>query len=125
MRFCATFFVITCFISTAYATSQSEAFCEEVDLSQEMPGVRDQGDGNYCVAFATADALGYELGLSPLEVISATQLVAIQRSPLKLSAEAERMVIEQVKPFFSKEEVNDFRKTLPNEYFAGRAGNIG
>jgi hypothetical protein len=68
-------------ISESVPTSNEELLaaersaCTEVDLAEKFGAIRNQGQTGFCYAFATADLLGAELQLPPLDMVSAYDLI--------------------------------------------------
>ena len=67
--------------------------CDPVDFSAEMGPVRNQGKTGWCYAFTAADLIGFEIGLTPAEQVSATDVAAATylENPRELEARLSQM----------------------------------
>jgi hypothetical protein len=55
--------------------AEERADCTDVDLQEKFGAIRNQGQTNFCYAFASADLLGAELNLPPPDMVSAYDLI--------------------------------------------------
>ena len=67
--------------------------CDPVDFSAEMGPVRNQGKTGWCYAFTAADLIGFEIGITPAEQVSAADVAAATylENPRELEARSAQM----------------------------------